>query len=487
MSIETFTPAEMKAFERVMGDALRTDFGAFVEKTFQTVCPGQTFWPNWHLRAICYALERVAGGETKRLIILVPPRSLKSICASVALPAWFLGTDPTKRIICVSYSADLAAKHARDCRAVMGASWYRQVFPSTQLDPAKSAETEFMTTGRGFRLATSTGGTLTGRGGNIIIIDDPQKPADAQSDARRLDLTQWVSNTLFSRLDDKANGAIVVVMQRVHIDDLAGHLMEQGGWEVLSLPAIAEVAQEVVIGPDKIHYRRIGELLHPEREPLAVLERLRADMGSYDFNAQYLQAPLPLGGNMIQWEWFGYYSDQPPRPEGSKIVQSWDTASTTSEFASYSVGITAQVDKNGIFHVLDIVRGRWQFPDLLREIRKAAQCHQPKAVLIEDQASGTALQQTLKRDESHGDSDQAQGRQGDAHASPHPYLGSWQGAAEKECPLAGRAASRGARLPIWQARRPGRCLEPAHDVGRRSAHPETQRPAFAVGNQITRS
>ena len=179
MSIETFTPVEMKAFERVMRSALRADFYAFVEKTFQTVCPGQTLWPNWHLQTIGYALERVAAGKIKRLIILVPPRSLKSICASVALPAWFLGNDPTSRIICVSYSADLAAKHARDCRAVMSASWYQGVFPSAQLDPAKSAETEFMTTQRGFRLATSTGGTLTGRGGNVIIIDDPLKPADA--------------------------------------------------------------------------------------------------------------------------------------------------------------------------------------------------------------------------------------------------------------------------------------------------------------------
>ena len=234
-----------------------------------------------------------------------------------------------------------------------------------------------MTTQRGFRLATSTGGTLTGRGGNIIIIDDPLKPADAHSDARRLDLKQWVSNTLLSRLDDKNTGAIVLVMQRLHIDDLAGRLMEQGGWEVLSLPAIAEVAQEVVIGPDKVHFRRVGELLHPEREPLAVLEQLKTDMGSYDFSAQYQQAPVPAGGNMIKFEWFGFFSNPLPRPETAIIVQSWDTASSTSELASYSVGITAQVDKNGTIHILDVVRGRG-FPELVREIRKAHQCHRPK-------------------------------------------------------------------------------------------------------------
>ena len=200
-------------------------------------------------------------------------------------------------------------------------------------------------TQRGFRLATSTGGTLTGRGANIMIIDDPMKPADAHSDTRRLDLQQWYTNTLLSRLDDKNTGAIVLVMQRLHIDDLAGYLMDQGGWEVLSLPAIADREQGVPIGPRTVYYRWVGDLLHPERDARAVLEQMKSEMGTYDFNAQYLQAPVPLDGNMIKWEWFGYYSDQPPRPEGSMIVQSWDTACTTSELASYSVGITAQIER----------------------------------------------------------------------------------------------------------------------------------------------
>ena len=377
---------------------LRTDFCAFVEKTFGTVCPGQQFWPNWHLEAIAHALERVVEGETKRLIILMPPRNLKSICASVALPAWLLGRDPTRQIICVSYSADLAAKHARDCRAVMMAPWYQSAFPSTRIDPAKSAETEFMTTRRGFRLATSTGGTLTGRGGDILIIDDPMKPADAQSEARRLECQQWYSNTLLSRLDDKVNGAIILVMQRLHVDDLAGYLMQQGGWEILELPAIAEVEQVIPIGPGRFHHRAIGDVLHPEREPREVLEQLKAEMGSYDFTAQYQQAPVPAGGNMIKWEWFGFFSEPPPLRDGAKIVQSWDTAWTTSELASYSVGITALIDKTGTIWVLDLVRGRWQFPDVQREIIKAAHCHRPKCILIENHASGTGLQQTLKRE-----------------------------------------------------------------------------------------
>jgi predicted phage terminase large subunit-like protein len=398
VTVEAFTPVEIAAAEHVLRNALRTDFCAFVEKSFATVCPDQTFQPNWHLEAIAHALERVVAGDTKRLIILMPPRNLKSICASVALPAWLLGRDPTRQIICVSYSAELAAKHARDCRAVMMAPWFQNAFPSSRIDPGKSAEAEFMTTQRGVRLATSIGGTLTGRGGDILIIDDPMKPADAQSETRRLDCQQWFTNTLLSRLDDKVNGAIVVVMQRLHLDDLAGYLLAQEGWEVLSLPAIADVEQIVPIGSDKAHHRRVGEILHPEREPREVLEQLRKDMGSYNFSAQYQQAPVPVGGNMIHWEWFGFCSDPLPRPESAIIVQSWDTASTTSDLASYSVGITAQVDRNGTIHVLDVVRGRWQFPDLVREIRKAAECHRPKSILIEDQASGTGVQQSLKRD-----------------------------------------------------------------------------------------
>ena len=119
------------------------------------------------------------------------------------MPAFILGRDPTRRIICVSYSQELAVKHANDCRAVMSSEWYRQLFPGTSVDPGKNTETEVLTTQRGFRLSTSVGGTLTGRGGNLIIIDDPIKPVGAMSDTTRERLFQWYGTTLMSRLDDK--------------------------------------------------------------------------------------------------------------------------------------------------------------------------------------------------------------------------------------------------------------------------------------------
>jgi hypothetical protein len=183
---------------RLLDAVLRDDPAAFVQKSFGVVAPGASFRDNWHIHALAHELDRVRRGETKRLLVTMPPRSLKSICASVAAPAYFLGHDPTKRIVCVSYAEDLAAKLARDCRAVMASPWYRRLFPNTRLSRTKNTELDFETTRGGGRLSTSVGGSLTGRGGSLIIIDDPQKPGDAMSEARRASVLDWFRNTLLT-------------------------------------------------------------------------------------------------------------------------------------------------------------------------------------------------------------------------------------------------------------------------------------------------
>jgi hypothetical protein len=269
---------------RLLQALLRSDFRAMLEKVFITLAPGQTFVGNWHVDAIAWQLERVRRGETKRLIINMPPRSLKSIAASVAFPAFVLGREPWRRIICVSYSGDLAKKHSNDFRAVLESPWYRSAFPATRVGQFKNSETEIELIERGFRLATSVGGTLTGRGGDIIIIDDPLKPDDAHSETKRTAANQWFNNTLLSRLDDKSTGAIVVVMQRVHIDDLTGFLTSQSDeWEVLTLPAIADCDEIVPCWDGETYARKAGEALSPEREPLPILEALKMQIGSDAF------------------------------------------------------------------------------------------------------------------------------------------------------------------------------------------------------------
>ena len=279
---------------RVIADGLaRHDLYSFTRRAFEVVSPGETLHLNWHIQAMTYELDRVRRGKCRRLIITMPPRNLKSITVSVAYPAFLLGQDPTKKIICVSYSGDLAAKHAADFRTVMESDFYKRVFPDTRISPRKNTEFETQTTRRGGRLATSVGGTLTGRGGNVVILDDPMKPKEAMSETARASVIEWYKGTLLSRLNMKTEDAIIVVMQRLHVDDLVGNLLEQGGWEHLDIPAIAQESQRIPLGGGRFYDRQVGDVLDPVREPQHVLDELKAAMGTMDFSAQYLQRPVP--------------------------------------------------------------------------------------------------------------------------------------------------------------------------------------------------
>jgi predicted phage terminase large subunit-like protein len=378
--------------DALLNSILRMDFAAFVQKAFGTVSPGDGYSANWHIEAICHELSQVMRGDTKRLIITIPPRHLKSICTSVALPAFVLGQDPTRRIICVSYSQELAVKHANDCRTVMNSDWYRRVFPGTKVDPSKNTETEVMTTQRGFRLSTSVGGTLTGRGGNLIIIDGPIKPTDAMSDTTRERLVQWCGTTLLSRLDDKERDAIILVMQRLHVGDLAGHFLAQGGWETLNLPAIADIEERIEIGLGRYHTRKVGDLLHPARESKDVLDTMKVAMGSATFSAQYQQSPVPPGGHMIDWNWFRWYD--PNDLTVDEVVISWDTAMKATELSDYSVG-TVWCVNGDFYYLLDLIRERLDYPALKRKVIEVYHRWTKPTIVIEDAGSGTSLIQDL--------------------------------------------------------------------------------------------
>jgi predicted phage terminase large subunit-like protein len=373
---------------------LRNDFGSFVHRCVQTLNPGTQFLPNWHIDAIGYQLERVRRGEVKRLIINLPPRYLKSLMVSVAFPAFLLGHDPGRRIIGISYGADLAVKHASDFRSVVESAWYRRAFPHMQI--ARALDAEVHTTRRGFRKATSVNAALTGFGGSCFIIDDPQKPVDAQSEGQRNALNQWFSNTLLSRLDNKETGAIILVMQRVHMNDLTGYLIENSGdWNILSLPAVAEVDEKVSVGEGLIHTRTAGEAMHPAHESLASLESLRKEVGSDIFFAQYQQSPVPTGGAMIKRDWLRYYDKAPERTYRTKVIQSWDTAAKDGAHNNWSVCTTWLVfDKH--YYLLDLARGRYQYPRLRETAIALAERFKPNAVLIEDASTGVALAQELR-------------------------------------------------------------------------------------------
>jgi predicted phage terminase large subunit-like protein len=382
--------------QRTFYDAiLRQDFVSFVRKAFLTLSPGQTFVPGWYIRALAYQLGRVLRGEINRLIINMPPRSLKSITASVALPAFMLGHDPTRRIICASYSGELAHKHSNDFRAVLSTPWYRTIFPETRIGPYKDSETEIELTRRGFRLATSVGGTLTGRGGDVIIIDDPLKPIDALSEVKRNGANEWFSNTVLSRIDDKRTGTIVIVMQRVHMDDLTGFVLGQSDeWTVLSLPAIADAFETITLTMGEVHHRRPGEALSPQREPREVLERLRLQLGSDLFSAQYQQAPVPPGGAMIKRHWVQRYTEL-PTCSGSFILQSWDTAAKGGPDNDWSVCTTWLQANDCQWYLLDVWRGRIDYPTLKSKVEQLAQRWNADQVLIEEAGTAIGLLQEL--------------------------------------------------------------------------------------------
>lgn len=378
-------------------DALfRTNFNAFLHRCVLTLNPGATFLPNWHIDAISWNLNEVMAGRTQRLIMNMPPRHLKSLAVSVAFPAFLLGHNPRRRIICISYSNDLAAKHAADFRAIVEAPWYRAAFPNMRIE--RVADSDLFTTQRGYRRTTSINATLTGLGGDCIVLDDPQKPVDAQSDTQRNALSQWFSNTLRSRLDNKDTGIIIAVMQRVHMQDLSGYLLERPDeWQTLRLAAIAEEDERIRTGPDTYHVRRAGEALHPERESLATLEKLRAEIGSDVFAAQYQQAPVPPGGGMIRREWLRYYDEVPERNYRSKLIQSWDTAAKNGTQNDWSVCTTWLVIDREFYYLLDLTRGRYEYPRLRDTAVELAARFKPDTILIEDASTGTALAQDLKR------------------------------------------------------------------------------------------
>ncbi len=397
---------------------LRSDFKSFVMKVFYEVSGGTKYIDNWHIDLICHRLEAVMRGENNRLIINLPPRYMKSIICSIALPAFILGHNPREKIVCVSYSDDLAGKLALDCRRVMESKWYRDLFPLTRLSAQKRSVYDFETTRGGGRFSTSVNGTLTGRGGNWLIVDDPIKPGDTFSDVVRQKTNDWYGHTLSSRLDDKNNGKIVVIMQRLHQADLTGYLLEtDSSFSQIRIPllAIEDELWEVKDHAGRVRRftRKIGEPLHPARENAASIAHKRVQVGSFIFASQYQQMPESLGAGIIKKEWLQFFNLDELKEQvrtGKKkvrLVQSWDTASKVGEENDYSVCITYARDNLGKVYVLSVFRDRLEFPDLVRKAKELARKCQAEYrdlnlylpdILVEEMNSGLGLAQTLKKE-----------------------------------------------------------------------------------------
>ena len=372
-------------------------FGAFTYQAYEALNPGQPLIPNWHIDAICHRVQQMVTGDArKRLILNLPPRTLKSFIASVALPAWLLGRNPSTRIICASYSDELSTKFSRDCRALLETLFYKRVFPGTKLNPRKASEGEFETTKRGYRLATSVGGTLTGRGGEVLIVDDPIKANEAESEVARKAAIEWFRTTALSRLDDPAASLVCVAMQRLHVDDVSGILIEQG-WPKLVLPAIAVEAADYEIGVGEVHHRPAGQLLQPDRDSPEAIDELKREIGSRVFAAQYQQNPTPPEGNMIKAAWLGRYDRVPERNSFQRVVLSCDPAGKAGAHNDYTAVTIVGVEKQALY-LLHVSRGHWSVMQMREQIIALAAQWQVDLVIVEDTSSGMGLIQLLKEE-----------------------------------------------------------------------------------------
>ncbi len=386
----------MKFDQRILDAALRTDLASFIGKSQRVLQPAKLYLHGPHIDAIAWHLHLCMTGKIKRLIINMPPRYLKSVCTSVAFPAFLLGHDPTLRLLCLSYGDGLAGDLSRNCREIMQSTFYRDLFSGTRISASKNTEFLFTMTAGGFRRAASFGGPLTGLGGDMIIIDDPLKADDALSPSKRQEVIDRFENTVSSRLDNKNDGCIILVMQRLHLDDLTGHLLEKGGWTVLSLPAIAEVEQEIPIGSKILWRRSPGDVLHPAYESLESLRKTQASMGSFLFSAQYLQRPVPEQGEIFKWEWFKIYDALPVFRNGESYVMSIDTAKKDGERNDYNVFTIWQI-KHGNYFLVDVFRQKMIYPELKKAVYEVAAKYPSIDLLFEDSASGTSLYQEVYR------------------------------------------------------------------------------------------
>lgn len=350
-----------------------------------------------HHLLIAETLYRVVKGKCKRLMIFMPPRHGKSMLCSEYFPAWYLGRRPDKQIIAATYAQQLADDFGRKVRNQMASDVYSLIFPDSRLSDDSQAANRLHTVKGGAYFAVGAGGPITGRGADLLLIDDPIKGReDAESETMRQRLKDWYTSVARTRL--MPGGSIVVIQTRWHEDDLAGWLLREHqheGWEVLSLPALAEPGD--VLGRDE------GDPLWPEAYPTPELERLRLAIGSRDWAALYQQRPSAAEGGMFKREHWQYYRPTETNPAALVaslgihfVVQAWDTAFKTKETNDYSVCVTIGVAASR-YYILDVWRDRCEFPDLKRALVAQQAKWGAHSVIIEDKASGQSLLQELRR------------------------------------------------------------------------------------------
>jgi predicted phage terminase large subunit-like protein len=353
--------------------ACQADLSTFVREAWDILEPGNPFLPNWHIELICEYLSSISRGERKRLVFNMPPRYGKSLLISVFWPCWEWTFRPEERWVFASYAQNLADDHSLARRTLIESDWYQSRWGDVfELRGDQNQKREFRNDRRGTMIATSVGGTATGKGGNRLVVDDPVNPKQAESEILRHRADEWFGRTLSTRLNDKKRGVVVLVMQRLHQDDLTAKCLELG-YEAVVMPGVAEKAEDVIFPSGRIVHREPGDLLWPAREGPVEIEQARLSLGEYGWASQYGQRPAPMGGGIFQVGKFQLIDEAPPDIYHADKVRYWDKASLPSGLGARTAGVLMWKTHEGNYYIVDVVKGRWSPGERERVIRDTAE------------------------------------------------------------------------------------------------------------------
>lgn len=323
---------------------------------------------------------------------------MKSSLVSIAFPAFVLSKEPSKGIIVASYSSILSSKHSIETKFLMESEWYKSKFRDTKISRYQNTKNKILTTKLGFRFATSISGTLTGEGADILIADDPINALQASSHTFRERIKTWFINTFITRLNHGKKGIAIIVMQRLHHDDICGHLKKvSNNWHIVSLPLIAEKRERFISLNSKrpLLIRKKGSILNNKYFKYEDVLRIKMEVGTYVFSSQYQQNPISSTNSIVKREWIKRYKDREEIEDITYVSQSWDTAISDNERSDYTVCITFARSKTA-FYVLDIFRKKLNYTDIKKAIVENAKKWKAFSILIENKSSGQSLIQDLK-------------------------------------------------------------------------------------------
>lgn len=371
----------------------RVSYPDFIPQAWPLIEPSTPLVPNWHLDCIAEHLEAVITGEIQDLVINLPPRNGKSNAVTVLWPAWAWTQQPGLKWIFVSYAASLSTKHSIDRRRIIESEWFQDRWGSlVRLQPDQNKTNVYENTARGVMFATSVGGSATGFGADIMIFDDTINPRQAESKAEREKSIQAFDLTFASRLNDKKRGHKIIVEQRLHKDDLTGHVLKRSGWTHLNLPAIAEERTKIIFPMSgRVVERKAGDVLNPEREALPELLRAK-EANERVFAAQYQQHPSADEAAYFKRDRWKFYTLPPEEmaKNCTEQIQSWDLTFKDAAASDYVVGGVVGV-RGPDFIVLDVVRARMSFTASKVAFKSlSAKWPRAHAKLVEDKANGPA-------------------------------------------------------------------------------------------------